>query len=262
MKRFGLLAAMVLFPCILEAQAKAPAAPATPNSATENALHAVDRLVKIQRGWGPAASTPGMSLALVETGRANGTITYRMKVSGVPAGEKLTLVSWPIDAQEPVPQADGVTVNGEGVAICAGAPGTCKGPAPNDPIDLKFHPVSGEPQRVGLISPDHKVQVFAKVTPIPLRVVQNGCTLDATMLAPAGQVVLLDASGFASGTDFAFSSNSEGDIVKGAKKTTKDGTFSTALAPFKKGLSKGTVTVELKSSACAPVIKIPWGPAQ
>jgi hypothetical protein len=82
----------------------------------------VARLANMQARWGPAESTPGMSIELKEVGRAkaaDGTtqIAWQVTGKGFPAGQNLVLLRWPLDAK---PQAlmSGVGLDSQGVAVC------------------------------------------------------------------------------------------------------------------------------------------------
>jgi hypothetical protein len=221
----------------------------------------VEGLVKIQRAWGPATSTPNMSLAISESSRSTDGIRMGMHAVGLPAGKTYTLVSWPITAKDPVGIMDGVTVDRAGIPICAGTPGTCKSDQPNDPIELVLRPIAGEPVRLALISEDQSVKVLANVVPIPLRGTDQGCTIDAVLLTPGAEVVWIEVAGLAPNGILTFDSSSEGEVRKEDKKANADGSFRTAILPYVEGLKHGVVTVTLKSAKCSPSVKVPWGPA-
>lgn len=218
-----------------------------------------EALVKIQRAWGPLASTPNMSLTLTESSRSGEGIRMGMHAAGLPAGKTYTLVSWPITAKDPVTVMDGVTVDSAGIPICAGTPDTCKSDQPNDPIELVLRPIAGEPVRLALISIDQSVRVLASTVPIPLRGTDRGCTVDAVLLTPGAEFVWIEASGFVPNSSLTVNSSSEGEAQGGEKKANADGSFRTAILPYVKGLSHGVVTVTLKSAKCSPSVKVSWG---
>jgi hypothetical protein len=178
---------------------------------------------------------------------------------GLPAGKTYSLVSWPITEKNPVTVMDGVTVDSSGIAICAGTANTCKGDKPNDPIDLVLRPISGEPVRLGLVSDDGAVKVFAKTVPIPLRGTDHGCTIDAVLLTPEAELVWIEGSGFMPNSNLTVSSSSAGEVRGDDKIANADGSYRTAILPYVEGLSHGVVTASLKSAKCSPSVKIPWG---
>jgi hypothetical protein len=203
-----------------------------------------------------------MSMTLVESARSSDGIRMSMHTVGLPAGETYSLVSWPITEKNPVTLMNGVTVDTSGMAICAGTPGTCKGNQPNDPIELVLRPIAGEPVRLALISADQSLKVLANIVPIPLRGTDQGCTIDAVLLTPGAEVVLIEAAGFVPNSNLTISSSSEDEPQGGEKKANADGSFRTAILPYVEGLTHGVVTMTLKSAKCSPSINVSWGRTQ
>jgi hypothetical protein len=107
-----------------------PPDPHTPTAAEAEQQHqqavinAAMRLATMQARWGPGMSTPGLSIALTETGRAKTTdgtkITYRITGTGFTADDKMMLVRWPLNA-EAAPVMGGISFDTKGVAICTDA---------------------------------------------------------------------------------------------------------------------------------------------
>jgi len=218
------------------------------------------RLVKMHEAWGPKASTPTMSLSLKEASREGPVIKLRMYATGLPKEGIYTLVTWPVTARGPSASLRGITFDESGLAVCAGTPGTCGTPdKPNDPIDLNFKPVPGEPSRVALVSADQAVKVFAKIVPMPLRGEDKGCNVEAVLLMPGAEVVLIEGSGFPPNSDVVFDSESEGERHGGKAKTDENGRYSSAILPYKQGLARGVAKVSLKSAGCSPSVSFPWG---
>jgi hypothetical protein len=85
-------------------------------------LNAAMRLATMQAHWGPEMDSPGVSIALTETGRtktAQGTtITYQITGSGFTPDEKLMLVRWPLNAEARAVMA-GINFDAKGVAVCS-----------------------------------------------------------------------------------------------------------------------------------------------
>lgn len=84
-------------------------------------LNAAVRLATMQAHWGPEMDSPGVTIALTETGRMKteqGTsITYRITGSGFPPDEKLMLVRWPLNAEARAVMT-GIGFDAQGVAVC------------------------------------------------------------------------------------------------------------------------------------------------
>ena len=214
----------------------------------------------MHKGWSPKASTPQTSITLKETERSGSLITYRLYAIGLPRDQHYSLVSWPVTQREPGVLLSGVTVDGSGLAICAGKPGDCGLPdKPDDPIDLKINPVKGEPFRVALISPDGKTKAFAKAVPIPNQATDGGCSLQATLLLPGAVEVAIEGSGFAPNADLTLETNSSGERQSKKAKADSDGTYYSAILPYKQGESRGTAEVKIKSSSCSPAVSFDWG---
>ncbi len=226
----------------------------------QNVNDNVAKLVSLHNAWGPKASMPNTSLAVKESGRSGKSIGFRLYAQGLPKDAIYNLMGWPVTQKAPVNVLAGVTLDASGLAICAGKPGTCgRSDKPDDPIDLVLQPVPGEPVRVGLISQDGANKVFAKLVPVPLRGADRSCTVDATLLTPGSELVLIEGSGFAANAELTFDSESEGERHGQKVKADGDGRYQTAVLPYKQGVQKGTLTVTLKSPGCSPSVLVPWG---
>ena len=243
---------IVLASIALPALGQGTAAP----SGTEDA---VNRLVKAHQAWGPAASTPNTSLSLKEASREGQTIKVRMYATGLPKEGTYSLMQWPVTQRGPTEIFSGVTFDESGLAVCAGTPGTCGGDKPNDPIDVVLKPVPGEPSRLALISADQSIKVFAKIVPIPLRGEDNGCSVEAVLLTPGAELVLIEGTGFPPNSDIVLDSESEGERHGGKAKTDVNGRYVSGILPYKQGMARGTTKVNLTSAGCSPSVSFPWG---
>jgi hypothetical protein len=213
----------------------------------------------MHEAWGPKASTPNMSLAITEGSRSGDVMKFRLTASGVPKESAYSIVAWPVTQKGPVEVLKGVTLDASGLAICAGRPGTCgTADKPDDPIDLVFRSAPGEPVRLGLVSADGATKVFAKLVPVPLRGEEGGCSVEAILLTPGAEAVLIVGSGFPSNSDIAMDSESAGERHGGKGKTDADGRYVAAL-PYRQGVAGGTAKVNLKAGKCAPSVSVPWG---
>ncbi|MDP8988800.1 MAG: hypothetical protein M3N41_01800 [Acidobacteriota bacterium] len=244
---------VVLASIALPALGQGTAAP----SGTEDA---VNRLVKAHQAWGPAASTPHTSLLLKEASREGPVIRIRMYATGLPKEGTYTLITWPVTQRGPEESLRGVTFDESGLLVCAGTPGTCGSPdKPNDPIDLALRPVPGEPARFGLVSMDGSIKVFAKIVPLPLKGEDKGCSVEAVLLTPGTELVLIEGTGFPPNSDIILGSESEGERHAGKAKTDADGRYVSGILPYKQGVAGGTTKVNLKSAVCSPSVSFPWG---
>lgn len=227
----------------------------------QDATDSIKKVFTTHIAWGsPATSKPSTAtLTLRESTRSGSIVKYQLIANGLPANAVYAIVAWPVTSPEPAEAISGVTLDASGRAVCAGTKNTCKGEKPNDPIEVAFQPVQGEPIRLALVSTDGKAMAAAKLVPLPLRGDDQGCMVEAVLLSPKAEMVWIEASGFPANQEIAFDSNSEGEIVNSKGKTDAQGRYGTALLPFVKGKSKGTTNLKLSSTACSPQVAVPWG---
>jgi hypothetical protein len=232
----------------------------TPRSSKPDVPDAAANLVRMHNAWGAKASTPNTSLAIKESSRSGSVIKFRLYAEGVPKDRIYSIVGWPVTQKAPSEVLKGVTLDASGLAICAGTPTTCGGgDKPDDPIDLVFQPAPGEPVRLGLLSADGAIKVFAKMVPVPLRGEDRGCIVEGVLLTPGSELVLIEGSGFPANSELTMDSDSEGERHGGKSKADADGRYSSAILPYKQGVARGTLKVELKSAGCSPSVRVPWG---
>ena len=229
------------------------------NPSNANVQDAVASLVMSHNNWGPQASTPNVSLVIKESARSGKIIKLRLYAEGVPKDGIYSIVAWPVTTKGPSVTQQGVTLAADGLAICAGTPGTCRGDRPDDPVDLVVQPIPGEPVRLGLVSADGSVRALAKTVPVPLKGEDHGCTVEAVLLTPGAELVWLEGSGFSPGSELTVDSNSEGERQNKKVKADGQGRYTTAMLPYKQGLRSGTLKVNLKSAGCSPTVTVPWG---
>jgi hypothetical protein len=231
-----------------------------PNSSKSGDQSAVENLVQMHEAWGPKASTPNTSLLIKESMRSGPVLKFRLIADGVPRDGVYSIVAWPVTQKAPSGVLSGVMLDASGLAICAGKPGTCgSAEKPNDPIDLNLRPAPGEPVRIGLISADGATKVFAKVVPVPLRGEDRGCIVEAILLTPAAELVLIVGSSFPPNAELTMNSESGGERHGGKGKADADGRYSSAILPYKQGVAGGIANVNLKASNCSPSVDVPWG---
>ena len=219
------------------------------------------RIASQHHAWGPALNKPNTSLSLKETARSGPTISYQLYASGLPHNRHYLLLSWPVTQKEPSVVLHGVTLDDNGLAVCAGKPDTCGSPDKlNDPIDLKLNPAKGEPFRVALIcSDDRNVKAFAKTVPLPNQSIDKGCSIQSVLLTPRAEEVAIEGTGFEPSADLTFESSSSGERHSVRAKADADGNYFSVMLPYRQGEQHGTTQVTIKSSACSPVLTFTWG---
>src|SRR5262245_36747223 len=128
MRRVLLLAVAMLFAALpLSAQ----------GDSESSARDSSNKLIAIQRNWGPRMNTPGASLSLKEVSRGEIAgqryVGFHLFETGLPKNVSYKVQSLPIDLKLR-DLMDGVSFDNQGMAICAGTPGICTGDKPNDDI--------------------------------------------------------------------------------------------------------------------------------
>jgi hypothetical protein len=76
----------------------------------------------------------------------------------------------------------------------------------------------GERVRLGLVSTDGATKVFAKVVPVALGGEDHGCSVDAILLTPGAELVLIVSSGFPPNSDVTMDSRSQDERQGGKGK--------------------------------------------
>jgi hypothetical protein len=259
---FAVLVWPVTSSLAFDQQPPAPSAQQSDQRANEVATKMVSTSRLFLKG---RSSDPGITVDLREDSRAQVqghlTVRYRLYVHGAPAAQTYSLLSWPINANEPSTVLEGVSVGKDGLVICAGkAPSQCGSPdKPDDPVNLAFAAARAEPVRLALVSEDKKLTMMFGTVPDPLATTDRGCVIEAIRLMPRWEVVLVRAKGFKpnEAVQFASKSGVEGRAV--AAKADANGEYMTALLPFVDGKQSGTTKVQISSASCAPAVSFEWG---
>src|SRR5579875_2440607 len=68
------------------------------NQAQANQI--AEAIVKMNSSWGEKLNASGAVLKLVETGRANSRITYRLQTEGLPANHIYSLIEWAVTQRQ------------------------------------------------------------------------------------------------------------------------------------------------------------------
>ncbi len=231
------------------------------NSGYSQAQQIAEAIVKTNNGWGEKLNASGAVLTVLETGRANGRISYRLHAEGLPKDHIYSLIQWPVTQRQPIVALQGVTINSSGIAVCAGRAGTCGDASkPDDPIDLQTAPVLGEPLRFALAAQDDKnLRAAIKLVPIPNFGVDQGCRVDAVLLTPHAELISIEASGFPTNTEVALTQDAEGEVHNAWQKIDGTGKLSWAVMPAKAGLKHGSVKIQVKAPGCSPQVSVAWG---
>lgn len=225
----------------------------------------VTTITKEITGWNQGINTPGLTMRLEEKAHPDAppgakAITYAVYISGLPAGERLSLYTLPITRRSPVDSLDGITLSPDGLAICAGQPDTCgTAEKPNDPMDLVVMGAPGEPMRFMLATADGKYRVADMIVANPLVGSDHGCQLEALRGLPRAELVILRGSGFAPHAKIRLENDSEGEHHDGNEVADAAGKFISALLPAVKGKAAGTLTAHAIADACKPQVSIQWG---
>lgn len=222
----------------------------------------ITQIAQLNQVWGAKLTTPGASLKLkLISGNPTRPFKYHLYAQGLPKDAIFSIMQWPVTQNQPSELLGGVTLNAEGLAVCAGKPGRCgSADKPDDPIDYVFNPVKGEPVRLALVTQQApKKQAFVKIVPIPIEAVDRGCRLDAVVLMPRAEEVLIEGSGFKPGEELATNSSSAGEHLAGKSKADPKGQFFSVVLPHRKGERNGTTRFEVKAPECSPAVEFPWG---
>src|SRR5215831_18958827 len=121
------LTTILLFSISLESQTIQKSSPSDQDlSADQVAM--VTKLANLQKNFGKKMNSPGVDLSLKEISRwraADRTLVkYELYATGLPTNLTYALVKIQISGKV-IKQFDGITINADGRAICAGTQGTC-----------------------------------------------------------------------------------------------------------------------------------------
>ena len=234
---------------------------------TADAQAAVVRLSNLEKAiWNGSLNSSGAKLTLKEVSRSRISdrtlVKYELYATGLPKDPTYTLVEIKISGKV-VQNLDGVTLDANGRAICAGRPGTCSGNGPNDPIDLVLFAGKGEPKRLSLISNDEAhLKAFLSVTPFPNVAADKGCRLESVIGTPKGEITYVHGSGFEPNEELTLNAESYGEKNSGVAKAEADGSYFAVALPSVKGKTSGTTVWSVKGRHCNPVLTLMWGTYQ
>lgn len=219
-------------------------------------------LVKKHEAWSTKISTQGAFIRAKESSRENGTVVYRIYVSGLPADRLYTVVEWPVTQPGPVTGMEGVSLGGDGLVSCTGQlPGECSDPDPSPDghgaVDFAFRPVDAEPFRIAVVSGDLRAAIV--IVPNAIGAKSNGCSIEVVRLTPRFEVAYFTGSGYPANSTVSFESESYGEKHTVRTTSGSDGAIRFAMLPFVAGHSSGTTKIAATGLACAPSMKFKWG---
>jgi hypothetical protein len=226
---------------------------------------------------------PGVSVRAKEVYR-KGTpgkdleVGYNIVLTGVPPGTTFRQAQFPVNSDKAVAGISGITLNKDGLMICAGrtAAQCHNGSKVDDPVLFdEQQPLKGEPRRSVFLAPDLRIPVT--LLPDPIQGVDKGCRLRAIRLTARFELAYIEGSGFPPNSDVHLRFSDDQDA--GASIVSDEGAISVAhpgdtnLAVRSDGAGaiqtatlfnvfrhpKGVETVEVTDPNCNPKISYQWG---
>lgn len=170
-------------------------------------------------------------------------------------------MNWPVTRLAPIEVTRGVMLDRTGLAFCPGTQNSCSTSSnPIGPLEIAVTPVPCEPLGAGLVSlDDSRIRALAKIVPIPNEVEDRGCSLSFVLLAPNAALVVVEGRGFEPGRPITVESASGDERLTSTARAGEDGRYTDPILPFRKGLQRGTTTVQFKTPECTPLVTFEWG---
>lgn len=181
---------------------------------------------------------------------------YDFYLTGAPADQTYTIFQWPLGKPQPEPVTSAyVSNNGR---LCMHATGCHDTEGPYVMLALLSFP--GLPHRIGIASEDKKFKAVALVVPDPIIGTDKGCSVEVIRVREDFSLTVVRGKGFQLDKEIIYTSNSEGEEIKGSLKADEFGQFSFYLGPGVKGKTKGTAKIDFKAPGCAPSVSFHWAP--
>ena len=219
----------------------------------------VNQLVTTHLAWTSSANSPGTTLMLDVTPAEKGNFDVQLRTSGMPANGRYEVISWPLNRTSPSTVLKEIQLDNNGLAICGGSASDCGGAASKAPIVIHIQPSPGEPIRLGIWSENHLIKALAKVVILPLRGMDKGCEVSATLIMPGAAAVLFEASGFEQNERLEIHSSSGTEAKNNQNQADGTGRFQDVVLPYASGSSHGEITLTISSHHCSPSVTVPWG---
>lgn len=231
---------------------------------TKRILSAVNTLARSEANWGPAMSTPGDSLRVIDKGHKStpeGTqVTFGLNVTGFQPGDSLRLLRWPLDSR--VQQVtSGLTVDSAGQVICPEiSQGDCLTTMqPGDPVQVHDVAARGEPLRLAIVSADGKKRAESTIIPFPLETTSNSCKMEVILGTKDAGLVLLEGAGFPKSEKVEIHIVTDGKDNPVTTTTSATGGLLVAVLAGSGGHTSGTTTISYHGDSCSPSLSFPWG---
>jgi hypothetical protein len=226
---------------------------------------------------------PGVSIQAREIYRRGTSgkdleVGYNIYVKGVPRDTTFRQAQFPVDRDKAVGGITGITLNREGLMICAGrTTAQCHNAGKfDDPVLFTEQlPLKGEPRRSIFLAQDLRIPIT--LIPDPLQTEDKGCKVSAIRLTAKFELAYIEGSGFPPNTDVhirltddqsagisvidsdgGISSSHSGATVVTVRSDSKGAIQTAALANTSRN-PQGLETVEVIDSNCSPKITYKWG---
>jgi hypothetical protein len=226
---------------------------------------------------------PGVSIQAREISRKGTSgkdleVRYSIYVKGVPPGTTFRQAQFPVNSDKAVSGIHGITLNSDGLMVCAGrSAAQCQnGRQLDDPlVFVEEQPLKGEPRRSVFLAPDLKIPI--SLVPDPVLSADKGCTISAVRLTANFELAYITGSGFPHNSDvhlrFSDDQSAGVSIVSddGGVSTAHPGdtnivvrsdgggAIQTAALVNASRYPSGQETVEVASMGCNPKISFRWG---
>jgi hypothetical protein len=226
---------------------------------------------------------PGVSIEAREVSRKGTSgkdleVRYNIYVKGVPPDSTFRQIQWPVDREKPIGGMSGITLNGDGLMICAGrTPEQCHSSMQLDaPVAFAAQGrLRGEPMRFIFTSGNLRIPI--SFVPDPVQSEDRGCKLSAIRLSAKFELALIEASGFPpdsevrlrpsnggtpgvismfDGKETALTAEAPTGVVQ---KTDAKGAFQATLLNNTAKNPTGVEALEVTSPGCSPKITYEWG---
>jgi hypothetical protein len=217
-------------------------------------MEQVQALARQHRTWGPAITSPGVTIETKEIGRQDvkgqTAVKYHVFIHGLPIEKSYTLLHWPVNGQLMTFFDGGVRIGEKDIVYTV---------ADGEPLELILFAGLAEPKRFGIVSVDGQNRAAFILVPHPIRGEDRGCTLEAELLTADSEALFIRGSGFAPNTEVGFESVSEGERKDGKSKSDMNGIVTTVSLPYVLGKERGKIQIRLVGDKCSPEISVPWG---
>jgi len=181
---------------------------------------------------------------------------YDFYLTGAPADQTYTIFQWPLGKPQPEKVMPAyISDNGR---LCMHATGCHATEGPYVMLALLSFP--GLPHRIGIASEDKKFKAVVLVVPDPIIATDKGCSVEVIRVREDFSFTVVRGKGFQPNDEISYTSNSEGEEIKGSLKADEFGQFSFGLGPGVKGKTKGTAKIDFKAPGCAPSVSFHWAP--